>query len=123
MIYPVFQKKLKFYLFANDTNSYYEIATPKKLAKKVKTEHKYVKRWLDASKLSLNINKTYYMIFNSPAATLPVNRAIKIDSNFIPRVKCIKFLGQRSCLQLMEFSLKSENIFPLRSGGACITPY
>ena len=58
MTYPVFQKKLKFYLFADDTNIYYETDTPDKLVKKVNTELKYVKRWLDANKLSLNINKT-----------------------------------------------------------------
>ena len=55
-------KKVKFYLFAEDTNIYYKTDTPEKLAKKVNTELKYVNRWLDANKLSLNNNKTNYMI-------------------------------------------------------------
>ena len=66
-------KKLKFYLFADDTNIYYETETPEKPAKKVNTKLKYVKRWLDANKLSLNTNKTNYMIFYSPGAALLVS--------------------------------------------------
>jgi len=66
-------KKLKFYLFADDTNIYYETETPEEPAKKVNTKLKYVKRWLDANKLSLNTNKTNYMIFYSPGAALLVS--------------------------------------------------
>jgi len=70
---PSVSKKLKFYLFVDDANIYYDTNTPKKLAKKVNTELKYVKRWLDANKLSLNTNKTNYMIFYSPGAALLVS--------------------------------------------------
>ena len=90
---PSVSRKLKFYLFADDTNIYYETDTPEKLIKKVNTELKYVKRWLDANKLSLNTSKTNYMIFHSPAASLSVNAAVKIGNKFISRVKYIKFLG------------------------------
>ena len=86
-------KKLKFYLFVDDANIYYDTNTPKKLAKKVNTELKYVKRWLDANRLSLNTNKTNYMIFHSPGAALPVNTAMKIGTRFSSRVKYIRFLG------------------------------
>ena len=41
---PSVSRKLKFYLFADDTNIYYETDTPEKLIKKVNTELKYVKR-------------------------------------------------------------------------------
>ena len=71
-------------------NIYYETDTPEKLIKKVNTELKYVKRWLDANKLSLNTSKTNYMIFHSPAASLSVNAAVKIGNRFISRVKYIK---------------------------------
>ena len=90
---PSVSKKLKFYLFADDTNIYYETDTPEKLAKKVNTELKHVKRWLDANKLSLNTNKTNYMIFHCPGAALRVNAAIRIGNRFIFRVKYIRFLG------------------------------
>ena len=54
---------------------------------------KYVKRWLGANKLSLNTNKTNYMIFHSPAATLPFNAAINIVNRLISRMTYIKILG------------------------------
>ena len=52
----------------------------------------YLKRWLNANKISLNTNKTNYMIFHSPGAELPVNAAIKIGNRFISRVKYTRFL-------------------------------
>ena len=64
-----------------------------KLAKKVNTKLKYVEKWFDANKLSLNINKTFNIIFHSPAITLPVNTVIKIGNKHISRVKYFKFLN------------------------------
>ena len=69
---PNVSRRLKFYLFADDTNIYYD------LTKKVNNELKYVKRWLDANKLSLNITKTNYIIFHSSVDSTPLNIAIKI---------------------------------------------
>ena len=90
---PSVSKKLKFYLFADDTNTSYATATPEKLAKKVNTKLKYVKRWLDANTLSLNTNKTNYVIFHSPVAALPANATVNIGNRFISRVKYIRFPG------------------------------
>ena len=90
---PNVSKKLQFYLFADDTNIYYESESPEKLAKKVNNELRYVKRWLDAKKLSLNVDKTNYIIFHSPGTKLPPNNAIKIGNKHISKVKYVKFLG------------------------------
>ena len=90
---PSISKKLNLYLFADNTNIYYEIETSEKLAKKVNTELEYVKRWLDANKLSLNINKTNYIIFHSPAIAQPDNTVINIGNKHISKVKHVKFLG------------------------------
>ena len=84
---PNVSRRLKFYLFADDTNIYYD------LTKKVNNELKYVKRWLDANKLSLNITKTNYIIFYSSVDSTPLNIAIKIGKKHITKVKYIKFLG------------------------------
>ena len=54
---PNARKKLKFYLFGDDTNIYFEFQTLGKPCKKVNTELKYVKRWLDANKLILIVSK------------------------------------------------------------------
>ncbi len=53
----------------------------------------YVKRWLDANKLSLNISKTNYIIFHSSAISIPPDIIIKIGRRHISRVKYVKFLG------------------------------
>ena len=60
---PNATKKLVFYLFANDTNIYFESKDLSDLIKIVNRELILVKKWLDANKSSLNIDKTNYIIF------------------------------------------------------------
>ena len=56
---PNASKKLTFYLFADDTNIYYESKDLSDLIRIVnKKELRLVKKWLDSNKLSLNIDKT-----------------------------------------------------------------
>ena len=90
---PNASRRLKFYLFADDRNIYHGSDAIEDLTKKVNNELKYVKRWLDASKLSLNISKTNYIIFHSSADSIPINNAVKIGKKHIAKVKYIKFLG------------------------------
>ena len=86
-------KKLKFYLFADDTNIYCESDTVDSVVKKANSELRNVKKWLDANKLSININKTNYIIFHSPQKPIPPHTSIKIDKKRITRVKYVQFLG------------------------------
>ena len=90
---PNVSRRLKFYIFADDTSIYYDSDTIEDLTKKVNNELKYVKRWLDSNKLSLNISKTNYIIFHSYADSIPLNTVIKIGKKHIAKVKYIKFLG------------------------------
>ena len=78
MIYQMFQKilsiwKYKFYLFADDTDIYCDYDTLASLAKMVNKELKYVKRWFDVNKLSLNISKTNYIIFHTTTMKIPTD--------------------------------------------------
>ena len=50
---PNSSTKLPFYLFADDTNIYFESESLSTLQKVVNKEHRYVKKWLDANKLAL----------------------------------------------------------------------
>ena len=86
-------KKLNFYLFADDTNIYYESSNLSNLINIVNRELKSVKKWLDANKSSLNIDKTNYIIFHSSSATVPSDAVVKIGKKYIKRVKFVKFLG------------------------------
>ena len=90
---PNVSRKLKFYLFADDTNIYYDTETLDKLVKTVNIELKFVKRWLDANKLSLNIDKTNYVISHSTSSSIPPDTVIRIGKKHITRVKYVKFLG------------------------------
>ena len=54
---PNVSRKLKFYFFADDTNIYYDTETLDKLVKTVNIKLKFVKRWVDANTLSLNVDK------------------------------------------------------------------
>ena len=75
---PNASKKLTFYIFADNTNIYYECNDLPNLIKVVNKELRSVKRWLDANKLSLNIDKTNYIIFHSSSVKVPSDSDIKI---------------------------------------------
>ena len=63
------------------------------LIKIVNKELKSVKKWLDANKLSLNIDKTNYIIFHSSSVNINSDAVIKIGKKHITRVKFVIFLG------------------------------
>ena len=86
-------KKSTFYLFADDTNICYESKDFFDLIKIVKKELRFVKKWLDANKMSLIIDKTNYIIFHSSCFNIPSGADIKIGRNHIKRVKFFKFFG------------------------------
>ena len=49
--------------------------------------------WLNINKLSLNIEKTQYMLFSSKKSKYDNSRSLKSNNNHITRVSSIKFLG------------------------------
>ena len=80
-------KKLTSYLFADDTNIYCESKDLSYLTKVVNKELRLVKKWLDANKLSLNIDKTNYIIFHSSSFNVPSGSDIKIGKKHIKKGK------------------------------------
>ena len=56
-------------------------------------ELKFVIKWLSANKLSLNVEKTNFILFNSTSIKIPSDITIKIGKKPINRLKFIKFLG------------------------------
>ena len=84
---------LPFYLFADDTNIYHESKDLTELIKIVSKELKLVKKWLDANKLSLNIDNTNYIIFHFSSVNVPSGSDIKIGKKHIKRVTFVTFLG------------------------------
>ena len=56
-------------------------------------EWRKVKKWLDANRLALNIDKTNFVIFHSPRTKLPESIVIRFCRRKIQREKYVKFLG------------------------------
>ena len=90
---PSTSKSLSFFLFADDTNIYFESNSTDRLIKVINGELKTVKAWLESNKLSLNIEKTNFVIFHSPKKKIPEDLILKFGKKPVKRVKYVKFLG------------------------------
>ena len=64
---PNVSKFLSFYLFADDTNIYFDASDTIKLQKIMTRELRRVKKWLEANKLALNIKKKQLCDFSFPS--------------------------------------------------------
>ena len=93
---PNSSKLLNFFLFADDTNIYFESDDPTRLSKTVNKELKKVKSWLDCNKLALNIEKTNFVLFHSPRKKLPNLMNLKFGKSSIKKTKYVKFLLSRT---------------------------
>ena len=69
---------LSFICFADDTNLFLSHRNPNTLINQLNNELKFVQSWIHANKLSLNIEKTHYMIFSNSLNVLPGN--VKINN-------------------------------------------
>ena len=90
---PNTSSKFAFYLFADDTSIYFESGNLEQLQKVVNSELKHIKKWLDANKLALNVDKTNFVIFHSPQKPLYENITIKFGKQHVTKAKHVKFLG------------------------------
>ena len=74
---PKASNVLSFFLFADDTNIYFEADDLLSLTNTINKELSNVKSWLDCNKLALNIDKTNFVLFHSPRKKLPDHISIK----------------------------------------------
>ena len=85
---PNCSNKVSFRIFADDTNVFYS-STSDDVGKVMNEELNYIFRYCDANKLSININKTKFMVITSSKKRV---RKIKLIRN-IEQKNCIKYLG------------------------------
>ena len=90
---PNVSKFLTFFLSADDTNIYFKSHDLIHLQKIMNRELRKVKKWLDANRLALNIDKTNFVIFHSPCTKLPEPIVIRFCRKKIQREKYVKFFG------------------------------
>ena len=79
-------------LFSDDTTLFYSSSTLQELSATVNNELSNIMQWLNANRLSLNIEKTHFMIFR-PRGKKEVSPTIHICGAEIRDVDSAKFLG------------------------------
>ena len=81
-----------FYLFADDTNIYYESNSLIDLESTVNKELNKLYLWLNLNRLSLNIDKTNFIIFHPYNKPFKQQITIKINKKAINEKEYIKYL-------------------------------
>ena len=90
---PNISEVLHFYLFADDTNIYYEADNMEKLETVINKELRKLGTWLIVNRLSLNIDKTNFLIFHPYNKPLKQRITLKIHKKAISESDYIKYLG------------------------------
>ena len=90
---PNISNIFQFYLFADDTNIYYEAENLEKLELTINKELKKLHTWLIVNRLSLNINKTNFVIFHPFNKPLKKKITLKFFKKAISEKDQVKYLG------------------------------
>ena len=90
---PNISKKLTFFLFADDTNIYYESKNLKEIEKTVNEELKKLSLWLNINRLALNVAKTNFVIFRSCQKFLDHNVTLVMNRKALQQKDHVKYLG------------------------------
>jgi len=80
-------------MYADDSNLFNEGPDLHVLEFKMNESLKDISLWLKVNKLSLNIDKTHFLIFKNRRKLIDYEPIIMIDSKVINRVYSTKFLG------------------------------
>jgi hypothetical protein len=91
---PTSSPSSSFIIFADDTNIIFSHEDPLTLESLINKELNNISNWFKLNKLSLNIDKTNFMIFKNKHSNKPdIDVTIKIDNKVINKVSTTKFLG------------------------------
>ena len=80
-------------LFADDTNVIFEHTNHTELVQTVNRELINMAEWFKSNRLSLNIDKTKFMVFVKPSATQNLPVCLHLNGVNLSQVNCISFLG------------------------------
>ena len=90
---PNISEKLSFFLFADDTNLYYESDDLLELEKTMNLELKKLSLWLNVNRLALNIGKTNFIIFRGRNKPCDHNVTLLMNKKAIEQKNYVKYLG------------------------------
>ena len=80
-------------MFVDDTNIFFSKKTFEKLFAVANQQLKNIDNRLTSNKLSLNIDKTNYIVFHIPHSKILENINLQLRIVDLKRMQCIKFLG------------------------------
>ena len=107
---PNTSKLLNFYLFADDTNIYYESKSSQDLEKMINKELNKLSLWLNVNRLSLTIDKTNYVIFHPYNKPVKQQITIKLNKTAINEMEYLVVLIDSSLSWKYQISNISKNI-------------
>ena len=81
------------YHFADDTNLIYSNKNEKLLRKNINIDLSLIFQWLCANRLSLNVDKTEFVVFKPPRKTLKERITLKLNGKKIFESHKIRYLG------------------------------
>jgi Reverse transcriptase (RNA-dependent DNA polymerase) len=91
---PNVSPALHFELFADDSNVFVSHRSHEQIFQTLNLELHHVGDWFKANRLSLNLTKTSFVLFNSHRKTLPTHiPPLLIDNVPIPQLTKVNFLG------------------------------
>ena len=108
-------------LFADDTNIFIEHSNMQSLMDNAKVIVEYLDNWFKANKLTLNINKTNFMIFttDSKRSKIIIPNTLQVGNLLINRISHTKYLGLIIDEKLSwkehvsQLSTKLNSLFPI----------
>ena len=86
-------KLLDFHLFADDSNLFYKHKNLLTLQNDLNNELKNVHIWLCSNRISLNIEKSNFVIFHPPQKKISSNLKLYLNGKELKQELCIKYLG------------------------------
>ena len=84
---------LKFFLFADDTNIFFSDKDINRAEEVLNDNIKLLCKWFHINKLSLNLSKTKYIVFQGNVKSKEISINLNVENNVIERVTHTNFLG------------------------------
>ena len=97
---------LDLHLFADDSNLFFSHKNLEQLEMIINVELAHVQTWLSTSKLSLNIDKSNYVLFHPPQKKVNISIKLNINNTSLKEKPCIESPGIMLDFDLVTFHVR-----------------